>query len=136
MKIIEIDDRIFAEIKRISEETNLLPNEIISELLPILKKELSLDMCIANCENSASGNGVTEKIINQLFAMGIDAFTSGNHLWDNKHSLDYLQSESRICKPLNYPEKAVGANYCTIAYEDKKIVILTLIGQAFMPASA
>ncbi len=109
--------------------------KVISEILQSVKAEFSIDICIANCENVASGSGITEKIINQLLEAGIDGFTSGNHLWDNKKAIDFLERENRICKPLNYPPKAIGAKYSVLAYKNYKIVYLTLIGQAFMPSA-
>jgi hypothetical protein len=107
--------------------------KIIEEYLPSLKNEMAIDVCIANCENAASGNGITEKIITQLIDSGIDAFTSGNHLWDNKDSLTYLQTEKRITKPLNYSQKSFGSSYYVIGSNSMKCAILTLAGQAFMP---
>lgn len=109
--------------------------KVISEILHSVKKEFSIDLCIANCENVASGSGITEKIITQLLDAGIDGFTSGNHLWDNKKAIDFLEREKRVCKPLNYPPKAIGARYSIFIYKNYKIVYLTLIGQAFMPAA-
>jgi len=108
---------------------------IILEQLSSIKKEFSTDICLANCENAAAGKGVTEKIIKQLRDAGIDAFTAGNHLWDNKGSWDYLQQEKRIAKPFNYPRKSIGASYCTIPINEKAVTIVTFVGQAFMPSA-
>jgi 2',3'-cyclic-nucleotide 2'-phosphodiesterase len=107
--------------------------KVLNEILPSIKAELKIDICLANCENAAAGSGITEKIFNQLKQAGVDAFTSGNHLWDNKASLEFLQHEKRITKPLNYPPKALGAPYCILEYQGYKVIVLTLIGQAFMP---
>ncbi len=98
-----------------------------------LKQEFKPDLVIANCENLASGRGVTEKTINALITGGVDYFTSGNHLWDRKESYYFLQIEQRICKPMNFPEEALGFSYIEHKIsEDKTMYIVTMTGQAFM----
>ncbi len=97
------------------------------------RQKFQADVCIANCENIASGRGITEKTCEELFDGGVDILTSGNHLWDKKESFDYLAIENRICKPLNYPEKAIGKNYFIKNLPNgDKLLVVTLVGQAFM----
>lgn len=107
--------------------------QIVKNRLPQLRLELAVDVCIANCENSASGLGITEKTADELFNSGIDVLTGGNHLWDKKEVLSYLSIENRIVKPANYPPKAVGNPYFfkTLPH-NRKLAIVTLCGQAFM----
>ncbi len=107
--------------------------DLVREQLPKLKEEFAVDVCIANGENIASGRGVTQKTTKQLFDVGVDVFTSGNHLWDKKESFDFLKEETRIVKPLNSPETAIGAKYCVHTTKiGNKVVILSFIGQVFM----
>jgi len=111
--------------------------EIIVSYLPELLKEFSVDFCIANGENVAQGRGITPKTARALFTSGIDAFTSGNHLWDQKGSIEFLEKEQRIVKPLNYPEKAKGSPYIILSKDNLKLGVISLIGQAFMgPANS
>ncbi len=108
--------------------------QILKNRLPALLTELAVDVCIANCENSAAGLGVTEKTADDLFNSGVDVLTGGNHLWDKKEVLGYLAIENRILKPANYPSRALGNRYfCKTLPNNQKIAILTLTGQAFMP---
>ena len=101
--------------------------------LPSLKEEFKVDFCIANCENIASGRGITEKTVKELFEAGIDAFTGGNHLWDKKDAIPYLSKEKRIVKPLNYPEAAIGSPWCILEKNSvEKLAIVCLTGQVFM----
>ncbi|MFA5499062.1 MAG: TIGR00282 family metallophosphoesterase [Candidatus Cloacimonadia bacterium] len=110
--------------------------QIVKRRVPQLREELKIDVCIANCENSAAGKGVTEKTADDLFNAGVDVLTSGNHLWDKKEVYDYLAIEKRITKPLNYPPKALGNPYFVKTLPSgKKMAIVTLIGQAFMSAA-
>jgi len=107
--------------------------DLIKENISALREEFQADFCIANCENMASGRGITERTVKELFDAGIDAFTSGNHLWDKKESLLYLKIEKRITKPLNYPEAAAGSPWCILEKENgKKLAIISVTGQVFM----
>ncbi len=107
--------------------------QLVKEFLPGLKEEFNVDICIANGENVAHGKGITEKTALELFETGIDVFTSGNHLWDKRESIEYLKTEKRIIKPLNYPEKSVGFNkFIKTAPNGEKLAIVCLIGQVFM----
>lgn len=105
---------------------------IIKENLAALKQEFSPHFTIANCENMAAGRGITEKTAVELFDAGIDLFTSGNHLWDKKESLDYLNKEKRILRPLNYPALAVGNPWTIVEISrDIKLAVFCLMGQVY-----
>ena len=75
----------------------------VKELLPKLRSSHGLDVIIANGENSAGGNGITPDIAEELFGYGVDAITTGDHLWDQKEVMELLQNEKRFLRPLNYP---------------------------------
>ncbi len=105
---------------------------IVQENLQKLKDEFRIDISIMNCENLASGRGVTRKTAVPLFEAGIDAFTSGNHLWDRKESMEYLHSESRIVKPINFPCDATGNPHYIIDKGGIRICVVTVVGHAFM----
>ena len=107
--------------------------QIVSRRLATLRANLGIDVCIANCENVSSGRGITEKKAAELFDLGIDVMTGGNHLWDRKEVLDYLSIENRILKPINFADKAIGSNYFVKSFPNEaKLAIVSLIGQAFM----
>jgi len=111
---------------------------IIQKHLPDLKKEFEIDVCLANGENIAHGRGITEKTAKPLFEVGIDLFTGGNHLWDKKETVSYLQYEKRILKPANYNKRAVGnTSYILNLDNGKKLGVFCLVGQVFMsPANS
>ena len=127
MNILFIGD-IFGKIGR----------SIITGFLPDLKREFSIDICLANGENVAHGRGITEKTAKPLFDAGIDIFTSGNHLWDKKETITYLTKEKKILKPINYNQKAAGNTSYTFRLDDgRKLAVFCLVGQAFMsPANS
>ena len=109
---------------------------LMQEHLPQLKKEFEVDLCIANCENMNHGRGVSQASINQMKTAGVDLFTSGNHLWDNKQSLDFIASCPQILKPANVQESALGSRSYRFQLPDgSQCGVVCLIGQTFMPAA-
>lgn len=107
--------------------------KLLTSHLTKLKEDYKADVCIANCENAASGKGITEKTAAQLFDAGVDVLTGGNHLWDRKDSAKYIEMENRILKPANYPAQAVGNKYFIKSVNsDGKLAVINLTGQAFM----
>lgn len=106
--------------------------KILINHLEQIKKEFTIDLCLANGENLAGGKGVTEKTANKVFNAGVDVLTGGNHLWDQKVSFEFLQKEKKIVKPLNHHEQSHGFTSFLFEYENLKVLILSLLGQAFM----
>lgn len=109
--------------------------QAVRHLLPELVDEHHIGFVIANGENSAAGFGVTESVGRELFDLGIDVLTGGNHLWDKKDSVGYIAKEGRVLCPANYPEGAVGARSGIYAAKDgTKVGVFCLQGRVFMPA--
>ncbi len=107
---------------------------VIEERLPKLREDLAVDFVIANGENAAAGFGITRKILNSLFDVGVDVVTGGNHSFDQREIMGDMDGEPRIMRPYNYPEGTVGkgAGIFT-AKNGKKVGVLNLMGQVFMP---
>ena len=76
--------------------------------LPQLKLNLRPDFIIVNGENAAGGFGITPTICDELFNAGVDAITSGNHAWDQRDILEYIDQEPRLLRPANYPSTSPG----------------------------
>ncbi len=107
--------------------------KLLINYLSKLKEEYKVDVCIANCENAASGKGITEKTAAQLFDAGVDVLTGGNHLWDRRDSARYIELENRILRPSNYPERSIGNRYfIKNISSESKLAVVSLTGQAFM----
>lgn len=105
---------------------------VTRELLPQIKKEYKIDLCIANGENAAGGFGITPKIAGQLYSMGIDIITMGNHVWDRKEILDIIHDE-RLIRPANYPPGVPGRGYCVVTLDKGlKAGIINLCGRVYM----
>jgi metallophosphoesterase (TIGR00282 family) len=105
----------------------------VKEILPDLKKELDIDFVIANGENLASGLGMTIDTYEEMLKSGIDYFTSGNHIWNKKEFLIYLQDKkNKVLRPANYPEDVDGKGWADVEVQGKKIRIINLQGRVFM----
>lgn len=105
---------------------------IVAELLPGLKEQYDPVLIIANGENAAGGFGLTRKIAEQLFSMGIHVLTSGNHIWDQKEMYFHISEEPRILRPANYPPNVPGAFLYRHEIMEGTIAVVNLIGRVFM----
>ena len=101
--------------------------------LPDLKAKIKPDVVIANAENAASGSGLTMKIAEEMFAMGINCLTSGNHVWGQRELLVSIDREPRILRPLNYPDLTPGrGTYLHGLPDGRKLMIVNLMARVFM----
>jgi len=102
-------------------------------LLPKLRARHGLDVIIANGENSAGGSGITPDIAEELFGYGVDAITTGDHLWDQKEVMELLQKEERFLRPLNYPSGTPGNGSTILKIRDlPPVAVLNVQGRTFM----
>jgi metallophosphoesterase (TIGR00282 family) len=105
----------------------------IAKHLPELKTRLKPDVIIVNAENAAGGFGVTEKIAQDFYSMGIDCLTTGNHVWDQRELLGTIDRDPRLLRPLNYPEGTPGrSSYLHSLPDGRKILILNVMARLFM----
>lgn len=102
----------------------------VKKYLPELKQAHCLDYVFANIENLASGKGVTYAKYLEMLDCGIDYFTSGNHIWNNKDIIPYMERDKvKILRPYNYQVGSVGVGY--VELDD--LMLLNLQGRVFMP---
>ena len=107
--------------------------DILISQLPLLKAELSLDFIIVNGENAAHGFGITKTICQDLFKAGVDVITTGNHIWDQKETLNYIGHEPRLLRPLNYPATAPGKGYVLATdARGRKVLVMNAMARLFM----
>lgn len=103
--------------------------------LPDLRKKLNPDSVIVNCENAAHGFGITPRICEELFELGVNCLTTGNHVWDKSEIIPYIKEEPRLIRPLNFPEGTPGNGVHT--YRDhagKFVTVINAQGRLFMDA--
>lgn len=104
----------------------------LARFLPELRKKYQPDLVVANAENAAGGNGLTEEIGKELLFQ-VDVLTSGNHIWDKKEALNYLEKENRLLRPANYPAVNPGRGFYVYQSEKGvKAAVVNLQGRVFM----
>jgi hypothetical protein len=105
----------------------------IRELIYKITQEYETDFCLANCENAAGGFGITPEVVEELLSHPIEILTSGNHIWDRKEAIDYIQSEKRLLRPANYPQEQPGRGSALVSTSGGvKVGIINLEGRVFI----
>ncbi|NQY20621.1 MAG: YmdB family metallophosphoesterase [Campylobacteraceae bacterium] len=107
--------------------------KIIEQNLQRLRDEHKIDFVIANGENASHGFGLTVKNANELFKVGIDVITGGNHSFDKKQDMFALLEGSNVLRPDNYPPGLVGEGIKTFEVNGEKLTIINLMGTYCMP---
>ena len=106
----------------------------VKQLVPVLRERHTLDIVIANGENSAGGSGITPGTAKEIFDAGVDIITSGDHLWDQKEVVELLVNEPRFVRPLNYPEGTQGQGSALLRLPGKPtLAVVNVQGRTFMP---
>jgi 2',3'-cyclic-nucleotide 2'-phosphodiesterase len=107
--------------------------DIVLSELPKVKVKEEIDFVIVNGENAAGGYGITKKICDELFSVGVDVITSGNHIWDQKETADFISAEKRLLRPLNFMEGTPGSG-CEIypLKNNKRVAVINIMGNVYM----
>jgi metallophosphoesterase (TIGR00282 family) len=116
---------------------------IVKDRLPELRKQHSPDLVIANCENAAAGFGITPPLAEELFDLGIDVMTTGNHVWDKREIIEYFQMADgnphsparRLLRPANFPQNLPGWGVYEGQKNNVSYAVVNLQGRVFMGSS-
>lgn len=106
--------------------------EAIKRFLKPLQEEYKIDVTIANGENAAAGKGLTKEIAEELYSNGIEFITMGNHVWDHRDIMKFIDGEHRLIRPANYPVGAPGQGHGFLRVSGKKIGVLNLAGRIYL----
>ena len=107
--------------------------EAITAHLPGLRRDLAVDVVIANGENAAGGFGITAKISDEILAAGVDVITGGNHTWDQREAFALAESESRMLRPQNFPAGTPGRGAAIYDVgRGRRVLVLNIMGRLFM----
>jgi 2',3'-cyclic-nucleotide 2'-phosphodiesterase len=101
--------------------------------LPLIREQYAPDFVVVNCENAASGYGITEKTAEELLMAGADCLTGGNHIWANREGVELVGSHPRLLRPANFAPGVPGRG--SAAYEAAngvRVGVINLIGRVFM----
>jgi 2',3'-cyclic-nucleotide 2'-phosphodiesterase len=106
---------------------------VVVERLPKLVRDWKLDLVVANGENAAGGFGITEAIYRELIEAGVDAVTLGNHAWDQKEALVFIERAPRMIRPLNYPAGTPGRGAAMIETKTGgRVLVINAMGRIYM----
>lgn len=98
----------------------------------LAKNRDSYDFIIANVENASHGFGITEKNYNDISDFGVDAMTSGNHIWDKREIFNYIENADKLLRPINYPRGSHGSGSRIFEKNGIKIGVISVLGRVFM----
>jgi metallophosphoesterase (TIGR00282 family) len=107
--------------------------EAVVKHLPALKEQLKPDVTIVNGENAAHGIGITGDICKELYSVGADVITTGNHIWNQREIIPYIAKDEKLLRPINFPKGTVGNGlYVHHTRDGDKVVIINAMGRVFM----
>jgi metallophosphoesterase (TIGR00282 family) len=104
----------------------------VIELLPVLRERFQIDFTIVNGENSAGGRGITPKIAISLLRAGVTVITLGDHAWDQADITEFMPTEPRLLRPVNYPSGAPGQGWIVLDTPKGPVGVLNVQGRVFM----
>jgi len=107
--------------------------EVIKKELPTLKRKLEVDTVILNGENAAGGFGITPKICEEFYELGVNVITTGNHVWDQKEIIPYISKDNNLLRPHNFPTQVPGQGL--VIYQDsmnRKVLVINVMTRLFM----
>ncbi len=107
--------------------------DAVSTYLPQLRQNLDLDFVVVNGENAAHGFGITDKICASLYQQGADVITTGNHIWDQRPIMNYIDGDPKLLRPINFPEGTPGAGFGIFeARHGEKVLVINAMGRLYM----
>ena len=108
--------------------------EALNNNLPNIIKKKKLDFVIVNGENAADpGVGITKKIVQEFIEIGVDVITTGNHVWDQKETMEFINHEKRLLRPQNLIEGSPGNGFGIYnSKNNKRVAVINLMGNIFM----
>ena len=104
----------------------------LRRLLPVVKRQYAVDLCIVNGENAADGNGITPAAAEHILDSGADAITAGNHTYRRREFYELLDGSPCIIRPGNYPASAPGKGWCVVDKGRFQVTVINLMGVVYM----
>lgn len=105
----------------------------VLERIQDLREQHSIDLAVLNAENVAGGFSITPHLADELFSSGIDVMTSGNHIFDKREVIPYIDNQPRLLRPANYPPGTPGKGIWVGDVKGTKVAVISLMGRVFMP---
>jgi len=108
--------------------------QVLADNLEVIKEKLNIEGVIVNGENAAGGLGIVPEVCEEILSYGVDVITTGNHIWDKKEIVDYIDYQPRLIRPLNYPSGVPGRGWVAVEGKGKKWIVANMSGRVFMPS--
>lgn len=105
----------------------------VLERIQDLREQHAIDLAVMNAENVAGGFSITPRLAEELFESGIDVMTSGNHIFDKREVIPYIDKQPRLLRPANYPPGTPGKGMWVGEVRGTQVAVLSLMGRVFMP---
>lgn len=107
--------------------------EVVKDHIPQICRDLDIDFVVVNAENAAHGFGVTKGICQDLYNIGVDVITTGNHIWDQKEIISHIDQDKRLLRPVNYPSATPGRGYTIVPNrKGKDVLVINAQARLFM----
>lgn len=107
--------------------------DALAQHLPFLRKHYAVDCVIANADNASHGIGVNHATVKELYALGIDMLTGGDHIWDQRDLMPHLDRSPWVLRPTNYPVGTPGKGHIVIDLPNKKrVLVIHALGRVFI----
>jgi metallophosphoesterase (TIGR00282 family) len=104
----------------------------VLERIQDLREQHGIDLAVMNAENVAGGFSITPPLADELFRAGIDVMTSGNHIYDKREVIPYIERQPRLLRPANYPPNSPGSGLFVGEVRGLRVAVLNVIGRVFM----
>ena len=108
--------------------------EAVKKHVPALRRQFALDLVVVNAENAAAGRGLTERLCGEFYDSEVDVLTTGNHVWDQREFIPYIDRDPRVLRPANFPKGTPGAGWRLHPVGERNVLIVNLMGRLFMDA--
>ena len=108
--------------------------DAVTKHVPVLRREFAIDLVIVNAENAAGGFGLTERLCGELYDCGVDILTTGNHVWDQRQIIPYIDRDPCLLRPANFPKRTPGAGWRIHRVGGQSVLVVNLMGRLFMEA--
>ena len=105
---------------------------MVEKYLPKVREKYNINFIVANGENIAHGNGITERYYHFLLEHNVNVVTMGNHTWGNAEIFKFINNAKVLVRPLNYPEGTPGVGYVTVKYNQLTITVFQVLGRTFI----
>jgi metallophosphoesterase (TIGR00282 family) len=108
--------------------------EAVKRHVPALRDELAIDLVVINAENAAGGVGLTGRLCAEFYDCGVDILTTGNHVWDQRELIRYIDGDPCVLRPANFPKGTPGAGWRLHPVGGRCALVINLMGRLFMDA--